>query len=383
MSGVAAAARRTARTLAVSLLVALAWTATPAAAQIGGGPGGGQLGVGGWLETYSFADPERVGVESLTLFTTRFGAAATVSSRLRLEARGAFANGSLTLAGGTEATLSGLTDTEVRATVAVVPDALGLEVVGYLPTGEATLDAEEALVAGAVAADLLPLAVAQWGSAGALAVAVTGTRRLGRFGVGVTASYRLTGGYDPVTDSDFTYEPGDELRVRVAVDHPVGRSGKLSFAAGMRRFGEDVGDERNLFQTGDRLELTGTYSFPAGLRGAGALYAALVMRDAGTFLLQDDVMPSQDLFLAGGVLRLPLGGHHVLPRVDARLFRPDDGAGQGWVAGVGASMEMDAGGATIVPNLGARLGRVEGATGEGSSMTGFAGGLTVRFGGGR
>jgi len=369
-----------ARPVALLALLALLGAVTPAPAL--GQTAAREMGAGATFERYGFSDPELTGVESLVLFTTPFGAGAWVGPRLRLEARGAFANGTLTLADGSEASLSGLTDTELRAAFALVPDALGLEVVGYLPSGTSTFDEGEAQVAGLVAADLLPLAIAQWGTGGAVAVGLTGTRRFGEVGVGVTASYRASGAFDPIDGTDFRYQPGSELRLRAALDLDVGRS-KLSFAGGMRSFSEDLGDEQNLFQTGDRMELMSTLSFPAGLRGAGAVYGALVDREAGTFLDRADVgTPAENLVLLGGVLRLPIGRHRVLPRLDARVFSRDEGGGAGWIAGGGASMEVLLENATLVPNLGVRLGSIETEDGSSSGTTGFLLGLTIRFSGG-
>jgi hypothetical protein len=364
-------------TLAV-LTVALA---TDAAAQTRAGEW--ELGAGGMFESYSFSDADNIGIESLTVFTAPFGVGTWIGEKVRLEVRGAFASGTLTDNAGTDYTLSGVTDTEVRASIAVVPDALALDVVGYLPTGTSSLDAEQAVVAAAVAADLLPFHVSQWGTGGAVALALTGTRRFGTVGLGVTASYRASGEYEPF-DSDFTYQPGDELRVRVGLDATVGRSSKFSIAAGLRQFSDDVGNDQNLFKTGNRVEIVSTYSFPTGVRGAGALYGALVSREGGTFLDQaGGETAAQALVLFGGLLRLPVGSNHITPRVDGRFFKPDVGPGQGYVVGAGASMDIATSGATIVPNAGVRFGSLEGATGDESSMTGFTAGLTIRFGPGR
>lgn len=365
--------------ICAAFLLAATVCASPVAAQLQDR----RLGAGMSVERYAFSAPEVAGIADLLLVTAPFGAAAQLGSRVRLEARGAFASGTMTAADGATSSLSGLTDTEARVGIALLPDALGLEVIAYLPTGISSLDDGEAAVAGAAAADLLPLAISQWGAGGAVAVALTGARRFGSTGVGVSASFRGSAEFAPVAGDDFTYRPGNEAHVRLAVDRPIGPSGRLSAAAGIRRFGADAGNDRNLFQTGDRVEFSGSYSFAAGLRGAGALYGGMIGREAGTFLdRQAAATPPQILFLAGGVVRLPVGRVQVMPRLDARFFSSEGGAGAGFVVGAGTAAEFRLRRSVLIPRVGVRLGRIQEGTGATSSLTGFLAGVTIRFGSG-
>ncbi|HSR41209.1 MAG TPA: hypothetical protein VLL48_03535, partial [Longimicrobiales bacterium] len=175
-----------------------------------------EVGVGGTVDGYAFDAPAEIGgLEYMVLATVPFGVAVQANERLRFEARGAYARGTLTTETGGDATLQGPTDTEIRASYVIVPGGLSAEVVGYLPTGKSSLTALEAGIASVVALDLLPMEISQWGTGGGIAAAVTGTRSFGTVGVGLTASYRVAGEYEPVEeDTDFTYKPGDEMRLR-------------------------------------------------------------------------------------------------------------------------------------------------------------------------
>ena len=91
----------------ISLL--LLGSTVPAAAQ-------GFTGVtGAFFETYEFLEPEALGIQRVSLATVPVGAQVPVIDRVSVDLRSAFAYGSMTRADGTEVTLSGLTDTELRA----------------------------------------------------------------------------------------------------------------------------------------------------------------------------------------------------------------------------------------------------------------------------
>lgn len=370
---------RLAGAVAATALLALPFDA---AAQVGS-RGPWEIGAGAIFETYSFSDEEEAGIESISLLTTPFGARADLGAGFDLSVEGAWAYGSVSRPGREDLDLSGLTDTRVRLGWGLDDGAFRIELIGNAPTGNESHDEEEAIVAGAVSADLLPFRISHWGTGAGLTTNVSAARSWGSFGAGVSVSYRLTDEFDPVEGDPFTYQPGDEFGVQVATDFTIDESSRLSLSVGVRTYQEDqTNQDRNLFQTGDRVEAVATYSFPVALRSAAALYGGFIHREEGSFLVPpNDEVPSQDLVLLGGLVRLPFGGGFLTPRVDARFFRPDDELGEGFVIGAGGSFEIEVGrGATLVPSLTGRFGSVDIRPDASSDFLGLQAGLTLNFG---
>lgn len=339
-------------------------------------------GAGATLETYRFRAPEEVGIETVSLVSVPFAARAALLGRTYLEVSTAFARGTLTRPDGRVSEIDGLTDTEVRIGVPLAGDALLLNGVVLLPTGVAGYSAEEADVAGAVAADLLPFRISGWGSGGGAGMGVTYVRPVAGFGVAMGATYVATREYEPLAgDEPFVYRPGSQLQARLLVDRSLGPAGKVTLQLRTQHQQEDRLAGANLYRAGNRYEAMGSYAFPLGDRTSGLLYAGGLHRRAGTALAEiAPEMPAQTLILAGAGLRFPLRGAVVLPSADLRLLRRADGVGQGYVGGAGTMLEVPVGSLTVVPTLRARFGRVLVRQDEESGFTGVDAGITVRFG---
>lgn len=339
-------------------------------------------GAGATLQSYRFAAPEEVGIETISLLSVPFGARATVLGRTYLEVGTAYARGTLTRSDGRTSEIAGLTDTEVRIGVPLAGDALLLSGVVLLPTGVDGYTAAEADVAGAIAADLLPFRISGWGSGGGAGGGITYARAMGGFGVAMGVTYVATREYEPIaSDEPFVYQPGNQLHARLLVDRSLGRAGKVTLQLRTQHRQEDRLAGANLYRAGDRYEAMGSYAFPVGERSSGLFYAGGLHRGAGTALAEiAPEMPAQTLMLAGAGLRVPLGEAVLLPSADLRLLRSEDGVGQGYVGGAGAMAELPVGALTVVPTLRARFGRVLVRQDAESGFTGVDAGITVRFG---
>lgn len=363
--------------VAVALVAALAALPAAAAAQVD------DLSYGGGVayERYSFSDADRAGIESIDLLTVPFGGRALLTPDLEVQLFGNVARGSVTGPDGSDASLLGLTDTDLQVDYTLGGDAVTLTGVVSLPTGTATHDAEESAVAGAVAADLLPFRITNWGRGGGVAVQAAGARSFDSFGAGLSLAYRMSGEFEPQEGAGFTYQPGDELRVQLALDTDVGAGGKGSLLLGFQNFSDDARDGTNVYRSGNRLNATASYAFPARGGGAGVLYAGVVHRSDGTSLgaAGGGDRPSQDLVLLGSRFRFTWGSARIQPRVDGRFFRSEDGRGQGYAAGAGASVELPGERITWTPNATVRFGNLEVTEGRESGFTGVEIGLRARF----
>jgi hypothetical protein len=357
--------------------VVTAAAASPAAAQ-------SMLAAGGAFESYTFADPTAAGVERISLATTPFVARLGLGRRMTAEVVSHYARASLVRADGSEATLSGPTDTDVRLSVRVT-EALTLTGAFAVPTGNATHSLEEAEIAGIVAADLLPFRVSNWGSGGGGRIQAALAMPVGQFGVGLVAGYGVAREFEPLLDDQRAYLPGNELSVRLAVDRTFARSSKLALQFGMHRFDEDALDGQNLYRSGNRYEGMGSFSFAAGRTSSGVVYAGVLRRESGTLLLETSPTTgqtaAQDLILVGTGFRVRAGrSTTLLPALDGRVFRSEDGVGQGYTLGLGLGAELGAGSFRFVPSARARFGRLVVRDDVESGLRGFEAAITVRFG---
>ena len=343
------------------------------------------VGTGASFESYSFSKPEAVGIESITLLTAPFGARVALFRNLSIEARSAFASGTLVRVDGTESTLSGLTDTDVSALFTIARNRVLLTATYTLPTGQATHTVEESEVAGAIAADLLPFRISNWGSGGGLTLDAAFATTMGETGIGFNVGYGMTREFEPLAEDERAYLPGNPLHARVAIDRTVGSAGKFSLLLSMQRFGDDELGGQNLYRSGDRYQGMVSYAFSAGARASGVVYSGWLRRQRGTFI--DSSLfgsgaetPAQDLILMGGGVRLPVGSLVLLPSVDTRVFRSADGEGQGYALGAGVGSELRAGRLTILPAVRARFGNVIAREDVESSFTGIEASAAIRFG---
>jgi hypothetical protein len=381
-------------TLAASLAAAVLWPVLAASAQ--GLPQRGMLqaGTGASFETYEFLDPDVVGLSRLSLFTVPFAVRGLPLERLQLQASGAYAQGVLKRTDGSEATLSGPTDTELRASYVLGRDLVVISAAYLVPTGSRAYTLDEAEVAGTIAADLLPFRITQWGSGGGLGVSTAVAVPVGEFGIGFSLGYTVAQEYDALQLPDegaWRYHPGNELRLRLGVDRTFGDAGKASLLLNLQRYDEDRLQGQSLLQPGNRYDLTGFYSFATGRGANGVTYLGVAHRDAATFTEREaqDLffagmeIPAQDLIFAGAGFRVPLGARVFVPSVEGRLIRRSDGLNQGHMVGVGASMEWRAGSVLLVPALRSRFGKVLLWDGEEASFRGGELGLSIRMGGRR
>jgi len=364
-------------------LAALAATSRPAAGQATLGMDRERVGLGAGvaLESYRFAEPTQTGIESLALLSVPFGARVPLVGRSSVEATGAWARGRLVRADGTDVTVAGPTDTQLRLRVPLGRDIATLHGVVVLPTGVERLGEAEAEVAGAIAADLLPFRVTHWGAGGGAGLGATFAGMVGGFGVGAGASFLIGREFEPVDADSFVYRPGDTYRVNVAVNRTVGRRGKAAIQAAFQHHGDDAVNGRNLYRAGQRWEAIASYAFAAGANGAAVTYAGVLHRGRGTALAGFALeTPAQAVLMGGAAARFGVGSFVLLPAVDVRAFRSDDGVGQGWVGTAGASAEWPVGGVVVVPTLRARVGHVTVRRGQESGITGAELGLALRVG---
>lgn len=334
------------------------------------------------------------GVESTTLLMTPLAVTMPVSDKLTLDLYGAYARGAVNLENTTH-TMQGLVDTRIRASLAVTPWAV-LSGSVNLPTGNATHDNSEAIVATALSAELLGFREALWGTGFGFTTGLATAARFGNTGLGVGASYRVAGEFEPSTEESFKYTPGNEARLRVALDQNVGDGNKLTLGLTFQNYSDDQVDGRNLFAPGNRFRADLAYAFRAGPASTWTIYVADVLRENGdvTLRLVDNAGTTvgdstfaagqQNLAVAGVAGSLRLGTLTLRPSVDARLLTRESGADEGWLASAGTEFAFRRSSIEVIPSIRASYGQLEGPSADTKyGLWGGELGLMLRFGGSR
>ncbi len=368
-----------------ALLGALAFAAAPAQAQRP------SIGIGAEFMGYSFDD--ELGADAAQLFLVPLAVRVPVVPGFTLDLYTAWAQGKVEEA-DTEYTLDGLVDTRLKASWQATPWAL-LSLGMSLPTGNATHDGNEAVVASVLSNDLLGFREATWGTGFGLTSSVATAIRAGEFGIGLAGSYSVRGEFEPRSELDLTYRPGNEARVRVGFDRNIGTN-TLTGGVTLSTFSQDQRDGRNLFQAGNRIRGDLTYAFRAGA-GLWSVWLADVWRENGDLTLDvvddDDVLlgdttvttASQNLVVAGVRGTVGVGGSYVVrPQVDLRLQQREEADGReegsGWILGVGADFPLRLfGGYDFFPKARVLFGSIQDAEGVSRSLTGGEVTFTVRW----
>ena len=153
-----------------------------------------------------------------------------------------------------ESKISGLTDTQIRATMNLGSDMVLVTAGLNIPTGRTTADTSEQEAAALIGNDFLVFPISSMGSGfggtGGLALA----RPIGQWNLGAGLSVRSSMPFDPYEDATgakLRYTPGTEMRARIGLDHPYG-TGNASIGFTYSKFADDK-FESSIYNTGDRL----------------------------------------------------------------------------------------------------------------------------------
>jgi hypothetical protein len=350
-------------------------TASGAAAQT--------FATGAMFQGYSLDDA--LGVRSANLFIVPVAFRSAIGSAVAVDVYSAWARGAINVA-GTEYTLEGPVDTRVRASWTVAPWIVVTAGVN-VPTGASEHDGEQALVASMLSTELLGFREAGWGVGLGATTGIATAHRFGEWGMGFGVSYRHAADYTPAAGGELQYNPGDEVRIRLALDRDIGAS-KLTAGFTFQNFAQDRIGGRNLFQPGSRLRGDVSYAFRAGALGALTAYGAAAWRERGDVLFDlttgqpsSGTVGGQVLAVAGVSGQIAATSSLLLyPAVDVRWIDRDDPGGDGWLAGGGFDVPLRAGGVELLPGGRIRAGQLTSRQGTVRSVYGGEVGVTVRFG---
>lgn len=318
--------------------------------------------------------------ETISEFTTPIFVVIPVSPTLNFDVGTAYAwarvspNGSNTEA---TSTVSGLTDTQVRANLAIGTDFIVLTAGVNLPTGRESATQAEQLAAFRIGNDFLSFPISNMGTGLGFTGGVALARPVGAWNLGLGASVRQSSAYEPVVATGgarLRFEPGNEYRARVGVDHAFG-TGRVAFGLTYSKFGDDnLGG--SIYNTGDR------YIAQAGFNNSFGSARVLVnawnlYRRPGVIFTGERSGPEDIANLLVGVGFGTLRGI-LEPSVELRNWTQET-LSASTLATLGMRYTLDSGGLSITPSAGYTFGRFA-ATAGNADLSGFRAALAVRWG---
>jgi hypothetical protein len=208
------------RARAVLLLLGVAW---PAAAVAQAGTTSVRSGV--FFESYSFG--AGLAFRRISELTVPISVTQRLGNRVVLDFGTAYARVSVREANGGTLDHSGPVNTDLRATVGVVPGRLVFTLVGTVPTGATAVPDTTIPLFGATATDLLGFTTPGFGSGAGVSAGFASAFKMGSdWAIGTGASYRYGASYTPVQGGR-TLTPGGELRARFGIEGPFGGGGGM------------------------------------------------------------------------------------------------------------------------------------------------------------
>jgi hypothetical protein len=290
----------------------------------------------------------------------------------------AMANVKSTVSGQTrESKISGLTDTQLRATLPLGTDRVLLTAGLNIPTGKSTADTSEQMAAALIGNDFLVFPISSlgtgFGGTGGVAVATP----MGQWNLGAGVSVRTGMPFDPYEDgagNKLRYTPGTEMRARVGVDHPFG-TGSVAVGFTYSKFSDDQ-FQTSIYNTGDRILTQGHVSNSIG-SGDYVVSAWNLFRGSGT--LADGSATGKesitDLNLAYG---RRMGAGRIEPGVGVRAWT-QEGLPSSMQSTVSLRYEIPIGRMALTPMAGYTVGSMGANATESASLSGYRAQLTLRM----
>ena len=290
--------------------------ASPAAAVAQAGSVSARTGV--FFESYNFG--AGLAFRRISEFTVPVSVTQRLSNRFVLDFGTAYARVLVRQANGNTLDHSGIVNTDLRATVGVIPGRLIFTLVGTVPTGATAVPDTTIPLFGATATDLLGFTTPGFGSGGGMSAGFASAFKMGSdWAIGTGASYRYGASYTPVRGGG-TLMPGGEARARFGIEGPFGGGKYFRGAFIYTTTGDnDIGGGRRS-GIGDRALAYAALSVPLG-RANLALYGWDMRRlRAWNFAVPGTiVVPRGNVLALGARLERPVSPKlTVVPLVEFR-----------------------------------------------------------------
>lgn len=364
---------------AATTLGMLALLTAPAAAQ-----DGGVVSLRGAADVVSYTLRGNGSEKTISQFVTPLAVVIPIGERFSFDIATAYARSRVAVKGDSAApsTVSGLTDTQLRASYVLGQDAIVLTGGLNLPTGQSTANSKQFIAAQSISNDFLLFPIGTMGAGLGATGGIALARPVGAWNVGVGGSFRHSADFAPYEYNDGQkahYQPGNELRTRLGIDRSFGAASAMAGVT-YSSFGNDRSSGAT-FNTGNRLVLQTGYSTTA--RSVGyTLGAWNLTRTRGT-RADGRRAPSENItnvafgasFTAGGVALEPaLEARHLARSAVPAGTSPGEPSGTGQMETFGLRARWKVNGFQVAPSGGYSIGKLEGST-----LTGWHAALAIRF----
>jgi hypothetical protein len=309
-----------------------------------------------------------------------------VTSHLSFDVGTSYTRAEVETSGATasKSSISGLTDTQIRANYTLGSDFVVLTAGVNLPTGQSTVNADQIVAASLIGNDFLAFPISNmgtgFGGTGGIAIA----RPVGDWSLGIGASARRSASYDPLEANGTAalhYQPGNEYRVRGGVDRAFG-TGRVNVGLTYSKFGDDdLGG--SVYNTGDRwLSQVGmNNNFGPGML---TLTGWDLYRQSGK--LVTGVVTGHENIVAGSLAYGVQNGSTTIiePNLEGRLWTQAEGIPSSTIATLGVRSQFSLIGYAVSPSVGYSLGQLGiGGAGAGattkSDLSGWHAALSIRL----
>lgn len=302
-------------------------------------------------------------------------------SRWTLDLSSSYAKADVKSPGGKSSSISGLTDTQLRGNLMLGDNTMVLTFGLNLPTGQYTVPEGQQEAAGQIGNDFLLYPVSSMGSGLATTGGIAAARTVGNWNVGFGGSFRVSSKFDAyqVASKVLRFTPGNEYRLRVGLDRPVG-DGQVTLGLTYSKFGSDAADNTS-YSTGDRALAQATLSIPVPsipLAGAAlSLTGWNLYRAAGQQIGGQSPWENVSDAIVG--LGFRIGGLFIQPTIEGRFWQVA-GNRAGTIANAGARLQFTAGALSFNPSVTYASGKLYSQSGGASTdVTGWKGVLLVRL----
>ena len=284
-----------------------------------------------------------------------------VSSRFTIDIATAFATTQFSQSTGTSS-ISGLTDTQLRANYALNGDNLVLTFGFNIPTGKSAITSDQLLAAQAIGIDFFTFPVPAYGTGLAGTVGLAYAAQAGDWEIGAGGSFRKATSFEPASGSSAKYTPGDEYRLRFGAARAVGE-GRFSLGVIFSAFGTPTYDTTTI-STGARAIVQAVYSHPVG---SNELFLTLWNLYTGSGKLLAGAAEASNILNVGIAYGIHQGNLTWEPNVEGRII--SQGSATGKLVFPGLRVRIPAANWTIYPGASAAFGSVVGQSVSGVRAT--------------
>jgi hypothetical protein len=299
------------------------------------------------------------------------------SDRFNIDISSSYANSQVKVPGQATSTITGLTDAQLRGNLTLGDNAAVVTLGINLPTGQYKVPDGQQAAAGQIGNDFLIYPVTSMGNGLAATGGVGFAQTLGTWNLGVGASFRYSTAFDAyqVQTAVLRFTPGNEARLRVGLDRPVG-DGSFNVSVTYSKFGKDQADSTT-FATGDRALAQSALAIPLGTSGADMVLSGWdLYRATGQQLGAPS--PWENVGNAGIAIGWNLGDLYVQPNVEERIWNVD-GNKAGLITNAGVRLRFAWAGLSVNPSATYSFGSLYTIGQPATDLTGFKASLLIRL----